>query len=343
MGELVRMRILIWKKIEKNDGNDIFHPQNYSELYKTIQQYYADGCSCPNWGNKLWIQGLYSGIDQPYNEIIIRTDESVEEINSDFDCVIFPMANCFSEGFISVTSAWANEIKDIRVPVYVIACGAQAKNYDSLDDLVKKIGDKSKRYIDAVYKTGGEFALRGHFTKEFFTLLGYRSPVVTGCPSLYSMGPDIEVQVDRKSSGEYPICALNGRLRQVEEVMRKDDRAIFMDQDEFLDALYNPLFFKGNNQIIDKLKFIMRNGSYALDFFLKDRIKLIVDLSEWYSYLKNYAFYSFGSRIHGNIMAILAGVPATVWANDTRTREMAEFYEIPCIVGGGVKLSQQIL
>ena len=57
------MRILIWKKIEYNNGNDIFHMQDYPNLYKTIRHYYANGSSCPNWGNKLWIQWLYSGID----------------------------------------------------------------------------------------------------------------------------------------------------------------------------------------------------------------------------------------------------------------------------------------
>lgn len=330
------MRILIWKKIENNDGNDIFHMQNYPNLYKTIQHYYANGFSCPNWGNKLWIQGLYSGIDQPYNQIVIRTDESIEQINSEFDCIIFPMANCFSEGFIDATSVWAEEIKDIRVPIYVIACGAQASSYDALDDLLKKIGDKSKRYIDAIYKTGGEFALRGHFTKEFFTLLGYKTPVVTGCPSLYSMGPDLEVRVDKKTSGDFPICALNGHFTEVSDVMRRKERTVFMDQDEFLDALYDPHFSK-KNRAIDSIKFIARYGSCVSEFFTQDRIKLIVDLAEWYTYLKNNVYYSFGSRIHGNIIAILAGTPATVWAKDSRTREMAEFYDIPCIVGGGEK------
>jgi hypothetical protein len=44
--------------------------------------------------------------------------------------------------------------------------------------------------------------------------------------------------------------------------------------------------------------------------------------------------FSFGSRIHGNIMAILAGIPTVVCACDSRTREMAEFHEIPFVPKG---------
>lgn len=52
----------------------------------------------------------------------------------------------------------------------------------------------------------------------------------------------------------------------------------------------------------------------------------------WSNYLKEVGFdYSFGTRIHGSIMAILSGIPATVAAIDTRTMEMADFFNIPYI------------
>ena len=49
------------------------------------------------------------------------------------------------------------------------------------------------------------------------------------------------------------------------------------------------------------------------------------------SFVREKISFSFGSRIHGNIMALLSGVPAVVVGFDSRTREMAEFYDIPCI------------
>ena len=39
--------------------------------------------------------------------------------------------------------------------------------------------------------------------------------------------------------------------------------------------------------------------------------------------------FVFGTRIHGNITALLAGTPAYVVAHDTRTLELSRYHEIP--------------
>ena len=41
--------------------------------------------------------------------------------------------------------------------------------------------------------------------------------------------------------------------------------------------------------------------------------------------------FSLGTRIHGNIMAVLSGIPALIVNVDSRVKEMAEFYDIPNI------------
>ena len=184
-------KILIWRKVEKGDGVDIFFSTDYRKLDSTIQKMYAG--KCPNWGNKLWFQGIYSELDTGNNEIYFRTSETIEEINSNYDLIIYPMANFFGVEYVSDMPKLAKIFSEIKIPVYIIACGVQAKSYDELDKLVKKIGYPSSVFIDSIYQTGGEFALRGNFTKAFFEQLGFSTAVATGCPSMYQMGADFKV------------------------------------------------------------------------------------------------------------------------------------------------------
>jgi polysaccharide pyruvyl transferase WcaK-like protein len=59
-----------------------------------------------------------------------------------------------------------------------------------------------------------------------------------------------------------------------------------------------------------------------------DRVRFFLDPTTWFEHLAQYDF-SFGTRIHGNIAALLAGTPALLLAHDSRTLELAEYHEIP--------------
>lgn len=180
-------RVLIWKKITPGGEYDIYRGMDTKQEYLWQSTF--------NVGNRLWFQGIMSAIDTNENEYGFLCDGLTPEIiNEKFDFVIFPMANIFNRAFRYYLNG--DIFNKINIPVYVIACGAQADSYDDIDALVDDIGNLSKSFISAIYNTGGEFALRGNFTKEFFERLGFHSAVVTGCPSMYQNGRDF-VAVNR--------------------------------------------------------------------------------------------------------------------------------------------------
>ena len=321
-------RILIWKTITKGNEWDIFSQTNYENFYQYLVNHFVG--SYPNWGNKLWFQGLYSEINDGNNEITFRSNETYDEINNNFDLIIYPMANFFSTTFAGGMKALAKDFSNIKIPVYIIACGAQANSYDELDWLIDKIGDDSKEFISAIYKTGGEFALRGEFTKAFFTQLGFPSAVVTGCPSIFQLGRNFKMEHKKVDFDSFnPI--FNGKPKYIVEAIERFDKSIFFDQDNFAPQLFNPDFYN-NNSFKSAFAYYQNYGIDTARLLATNKTRLIADMNDWYSYIKNNHFtYSFGSRIHGSIMAILAGTPATVIAIDTRTQEMAEYLDIPYI------------
>jgi polysaccharide pyruvyl transferase WcaK-like protein len=65
------------------------------------------------------------------------------------------------------------------------------------------------------------------------------------------------------------------------------------------------------------------------------RVRHFVHPPEWIAFLGTRAF-SIGTRIHGNIAALLAGTPALVIAHDSRTLELARYHQIPHVLAGSL-------
>lgn len=326
-------RVLIWNRIRPGSELDIFHPTDYSGLYDHVMTKWNGVCQ--NWGNRLWFQGICSALDTGENTYDFLPDIiDFDKINSEYDFIILSMANVFHSEYAKGMRAYAELFQHIQIPVYVIACGVQADSYDTLQDVVSALRDDASRFISSVYRTGGEFALRGHFTKEFFDQLGFHSAVVTGCPSLYQFGPEFRVAQEHVDpAGLRPV--FNGRIRNFSGLMAGFPTGVFMDQDEFIAPLFQPDYL-AKPDLRFQMDFLGRYGTEAARFLAEDRIRMIADMNDWWNYLQNEGFnYAFGARIHGTIMSLLSGIPATIVVCDSRTREMAEFFDIPMYAASG--------
>lgn len=320
-------RILIWKQASPGSEYDIFLPTDHAGLYQHVQKTWNGACK--NWGNRVWFQGIYSAIDTGENEYAFISDTiSVDEINQSFDMILFPTANIFYEGFLGAIRELTEIFEKIRIPIYVVVCGVQADSYDALEDVLSAIGEDSRRFIRAIYNTGGEFALRGYFTKEFFERLGFPQAVVTGCPSLYQMGPDFQVP-NQKQDLSLLNPVFNGYVKPFARLLQEYRDSAFIDQCDYFGPLLQPDYL-ADAGFRFRMGFEDRYGVQAAQLLAEGRIVMIPDVNDWRNFMKQKGFnYAFGSRIHGTIMALLSDIPATIVTFDSRTREMAEFFDIP--------------
>lgn len=313
--------ILIHMLVEPHGEYDIFSPTDYSKMSENFR---SQNKRCPNLGNRLWFQGLISEISVEENNITyFREDMSKDYINETFDMIVAPMANVFHAAFSDLLLRLVERFRGIRIPVYVIACGVQADNYERIDELCDAIGEPARAFMRSVYETGGEFALRGYFSKQFFDRMGFSSAVVTGCPSMYQLGRDFQVSTQKVSEQDFrPL--LNGDLNDYKWMTAKYSDTEFFDQERFFHVLHDP------NEPLNIQSLVRRYGFENAKWLLEEKIQLIPNMNDWRNYLQHKEFhFSFGSRIHGSIMPILAGIPALIDPIDSRTREMAEFFEIP--------------
>lgn len=329
-------KILIYKDVVPNGEYDIFNKIDYIK-------YRRENIKCYNVGNRAWLQGIIVALQDGNNELVLLTPSmTIDYINSEFDYIVLPMANIFHRRYIHDMERLAKIFFQIKVPTFVIACGVQAKSYDYLEELINSIKEPATLFIKSIYSTGGEFALRGYFTKEFFDKLGFRSAVVTGCPSLYQLGDQLRIEKQLNPSNIKSVY--NGKLDLIGDKLLCDSNSVYIDQDEYYEIIYAINSAKQESKR-DFIKNIIKKYGYTIvQLAMEKRALLFLDIPTWRKYLmKNHFNFSYGTRIHGTIISILSGVPSLINICDSRTREMAEFYAIPmCTVKGDRKTVEEL-
>ncbi len=329
------MKILIY--VERADRSnhilngscvDIFRQSDYRTLADDIKKY-RNGIAT-NTGNRVWFQGLVSELTVPDNELYYHDgSEGWNEINEKYDCVVFSVANLINPYYKKEIQFLADEIKQCKIPAFMISIGAQAKSYDDLTFLCESVSHETEALIHAVYETGGEIACRGYYTKEVFDRICNNTAEVVGCPSLFQNGERLSIPIEKVPLGKLkPV--VNGSFFCKDNVFAKYPEAVFIDQEKWFYYFYdiNQYLPSRDGRIVDAI--IKSFGKEQSDLFFNRRLNLFWDIPEWHRFLiQNGYNFSIGTRIHGTIMSILSGIPSAMCAIDSRTREMSEYYNIP--------------
>lgn len=340
----MKKRLIILDEIIRGGHTDVFRTIDYKKIVDEVDDFL--GGVQTNSGNKVWFQGLISLLSNGENEISFK-DRSMtwDYVNQSFDAIIISTANAISVTEKNYLRHLVKVVKKCEKPVFVISVGAQADTYDDIEELCACVKDEVKKLVKAVYDTGGEFVLRGYFTKEVMDRIVSNTAFVGGCPSLYQNGRSL--YIENPSNCEKPIFNSGLSYGKIHPCligwMEKSNSGIFIDQDHWFRSIYSPKNWTLNTyeRIMKKpldnysdealIKLIeMLEGPIMAKFYMGNRIKLFYDIPHWRKYLTENGFdFSIGSRIHGNIMSLLSNIPAMTIPFDSRVREMSEFYGIP--------------
>jgi hypothetical protein len=289
-----------------------------------------------NTGNLVFSQAVYrllstSGTDLETSGLA-RSHPGV--INSRFDHVVIPLANAFRTTFLDTLDALSNLIEQLTVPVTVVGVGSQA----SLKGVYKgsdRVKPATMRFVRAVLNRSASIGVRGEQTRDYLKSLGFGDEhvKVIGCPSMFMYGPDLHVEkkVDSLASDSPIALNVSPYVPQMAPISlyaaEHFPRLVYMAQNiQTLELMLYGTYPKGK-----KMNALAVAGApITLDHPLirSDRVRFFLDPKTWFEHLSQYEF-SFGTRIHGNIAALLSGTPALLLAHDSRTLELAEYHEIP--------------
>ncbi len=296
-----------------------------------------------NTGNLVFSQAVYrllstadaeletSGADLETSEL---AKSQPRVINSRFDHLVIPLANAFRPSYIEKLDALSTRIEQLTIPVTVLGVGSQA-SLEGIHSGADSLKPATTRFVRAVLNHSPSIGVRGQRTQDYLKSLGFGAEhvKVIGCPSMFMYGPDLHVARKVTSLTVDSPIAFNVSPYVPEmgpismNAAEHFPRLVYMAQN--IQTL--ELMLYGSYPKSKKMKAMAASGApITLDHPLirSDRVRFFLDPKTWFEHLAQYDF-SFGTRIHGNIAALLAGTPALLLAHDSRTLELAEYHEIP--------------
>ncbi|WP_333662024.1 polysaccharide pyruvyl transferase family protein [Acinetobacter sp.] len=292
-----------------------------------------------NSGNLLFQMATFKTLSIPNTEVISDSlflelgkinDEQIERINAEFDMFVIPLANAFRESFVKSLNNLTKIIKRLTIPVVVIGVGAQVKNNKDFSTIPDQVNEATREFVSAVLDRSSSIGVRGEITKGYLKNLGFSdsSIDIIGCPSLYMYGSNLQVKNNNTELNSQSQIAMN-----VTPSATKSATLIAEATNNYPNLTYIPqehtdlaMMIWGDERGQPKDIQIPIHLQHPL--YLQNRMRFFVDAIPWIDYLRQQQF-SFGTRIHGNIAAILAQTPALVITHDSRTLELVNHHAIP--------------
>ncbi len=291
-----------------------------------------------NIGNWLYQYSLFRALMVDENTVIDIfnptkekvTDEFIERVNSEYDVFLLPLANAFKISFIEEMKALTKLLCGLTIPCVVPGIGIQAKT--GVDFLQKfPYIEESKDFIKAILEKSTIIGVRGEATGEFFKHLGFREEedfTVIGCPSLYTFGlhlPEVKPLSYAESSKLLFSSKPEHENKKVAAILKsltqQHPNYCYVPQrlQDMLTCYYG-----------DDYR-ILSTEKPADRFFDRDKTVIFTSPCKWIDYTHENIDFSIGTRLHGNVAAILGGVPSFIMATDQRVSELAAYHNIACV------------
>ena len=289
-----------------------------------------------NSGNMIYAHSLYRNLTTENcvleaDKYVINPDNA-DFINENYDGYIFALADAFRQDFIWQIKKMTQLVKKLTIPVYLIGAGIRA-SYDVVpEELHFDFDDDVREFIAAVLEKSNMVGLRGQITAQYLTNLGFREGIdhiAIGCPSMYTYGENLSIRrisdIDKESkiSTNMSKPAAPHVLEYIHNLHHEYENASFLPQgyDEF-SLLYTGLQnFKTKTAYPDSFDDVEYSSGNA---------KFFLNPTTWIDFMKTLDF-SFGTKLHGNITATIAGTPSITIPLDARMKELVDYHDLSAI------------
>ena len=273
-----------------------------------------------NFGNMVFVNAIKEQISF-VKEDWIRQDIEIRS----HDVYVLPCSN-----FLHFSNRWIEPLTDViekhPIKIVLVGLGAQADLNENNDSVLRKLSKKQKRFFQIIAERSTSIGVRGEFTAECLGKLGIKNCKIIGCPSAYKFLKGEFPYMKSPSFKKTLVTITPGRGRISSNIMqiamRNNSDWIMQSKEEVINS----------NAIKDKLYFPRINRS-ELSKYRNTRSIMFWNFDEWNRYIQNGNYtFAYGTRFHGNMMALRNEVPTLWFVHDMRTWELVNALKVPAMI-----------
>lgn len=287
-----------------------------------------------NVGNFLYVYGILRNITAadtvvtPNHYKSNYTDAEIDQINQTQDIFIIPLADAFREGFINSMQAMTKLVNKLTIPCVIIGAGLRAP-FEPDFSTPYPFDDAVKAFVSAVLNKSSMVGVRGEITSAYLSHLGFKEGVdhmAIGCPSMYTAGPHLHIR-EASITADSRVC-INSSVTAPDNV----HEFLAHVTETFADWHFVP-------QVLKELRLLYTGAPFTGkahplyptkitdETYRTGKSEFFLNVPTWLEYMSK-ADLSIGSRLHGNIAAVLAGTPSILIPKDARVRELSEYHDL---------------
>ena len=278
-------------------------------------------------------QGDILNIDTPVN------DEDLARFKARCDFVLLRGSNYIHEHMD--WGHFGDWIEALNLPVLCIGVGAQAES-----DRKIQLPVPNRRIWKAIAERTAEIGVRGAFSAETLHYNGIHNVKIVGCPSMFR-GLDREMKLRHTPEG--PRRVSFSVRREVDSMYSADPAEFAATQkriiaklslvsDLYLSCHGEPeekaFFYKAPKHLEQAAAKLTASGWFdettgtLLRRLYERRLYYVASPGDYDFYIKEFDA-AIGYRVHAVLPAVAQGVPGALFAYDSRSRELAEAFDLP--------------
>ncbi|WP_081962871.1 polysaccharide pyruvyl transferase family protein [Paracoccus sanguinis] len=270
----------------------------------------------------------------------------IDTANKNFDAVSISFANSLRPD--ADMRGQAKFIEGLETKVLLYGLGLQ----EWFDPTSNSIKSGTRSFLEVADKKASLWAVRGKQTSDWLSHYGVKTAIPTGCPSLYAfprnilslakkyqrlkIAPELTKHQKVLTAGHLQRGRIvdeekSWRVHALNDLFKDCENVTYVTQGELRayhglkshQFVYNPATGELDAQSINS--YFENDLQFKANFH---RYLMFFDPGMWRASAAHYDLYA-GDRLHGGIAAMQAGVPAILFYDDDRVKEIAELFMIP--------------